>query len=67
MHTVRSHHHICTTSQLRMRLVLFAKYFQKVECPKATTTCSGLLRSQRENSLTRRRMLSRLSGLLNTL
>jgi hypothetical protein len=38
-----------------------------VECPKATTTCSGLWRNQLANSLTRRRMQSMLSALWNTL
>jgi hypothetical protein len=61
------YHHICMTSQLRSRTLLLAKYFQKVEWPKATTTCSGLWRSQLANSLTRRRMLSMLSALLKTL
>lgn len=61
------HHHICMTSQLRSRTRLLAKYFQKVLCPNATTTCSGLWRSQLANSLTRRRMQSMLSALLNSL
>lgn len=61
------HHHSCSTSQLRILVLLLAKYFQKVLCPNATTSCSGRLRSQRLNSLTRRRISSTLSRFPNSL
>jgi hypothetical protein len=38
-----------------------------VLCPNATTSCSGRLRSQRLNSLTRRRISSTLSRRPNSL